>query len=92
MSDDGGYTETLAPLSPATWWVQIQPATAKVLERNFAGTVIAMASHVLTGPYHAGITTQTVVTFGARTFNVIGVANPGEMNEETVCVCAEVAP
>ena len=85
----GGYTETPAPLDPAEWWVSIVPATARNLERLVAGTVVASASHIVAGPYHQGITTKTVITFGARTFSVVGVTNPGEQNIDTVCQCVE---
>lgn len=87
---DGGYTQTMTPLSPAEWWVRIQPAAARDLERLAAGTVLSTASHIVTGSYHSGITTQTVITFGARTFNVVGVMNPEERNIETICICVEV--
>lgn len=87
---DGGYTQTLVALDPAEWHCSILPATARNLERIVAGTVLATATHLLTGRYHAGITTQTRVTFNGRSFSVIGVVNLEERNIETVAVCVEV--
>jgi len=72
--------------------VSITPATAKNLERVTAGTVTAMATHILEGPYHPQVTTKTRVLFGSRIFNVTGVANPGEQNVDLIAVCVEVVP
>jgi SPP1 family predicted phage head-tail adaptor len=87
---DGGFTQTYADLSPRTLWVGIEPATALKLERLAAGSSIASATHIVTGAYHAGVTTKTRLTVGARTFYVIGVVNPEERNRELVMVCTEV--
>jgi len=70
--------------------VEIKPATAKDLERVAAGTVIATASHIVTGPYHAGVSTKTRIVFGGRVFQVVGVSNPEERNIETIAVCVEL--
>lgn len=88
---NGGYTETWAPLVPAVWHCAIEPATAGNLETVGSGTVLASASHVLRGHYHAGITSTTRVRFGSRTFNVVGPpAIRDERPIETVVPCAEV--
>jgi head-tail adaptor len=87
---DGGYTHTWADANPRTWHVSIEPATTRDLERVAAGTVIATASHLVTGPYRPDLTTQTRLLFGARVFNVTGIANPSEKNEELILVCVEV--
>jgi len=93
---DGGFTESLADLNPAYVNAHITPATARDLERNAAGTVIASATHLITVPYHTGITTKTVVTFDdqvagkLRTFNVNGVRNPDEANIIHVLIAEEL--
>ena len=87
---DGSYTQTYTALSPATLQVQIAPATARDLERATAGTVISQATHILRGPYHAGVTTETRVTFGARTFSVLGVVNVAERSVSMELFCTEV--
>jgi head-tail adaptor len=96
---DGGFTLTWAPLTPATWRAAIEPAPA--LEGVVAGTVQAVATHVLRGRYHPGITMQTRITKGARTaggalepgsqeFQITGIQNVEQRNVETVLVCVEV--
>jgi head-tail adaptor len=87
---DGGYLQVWTDLDPPSLYVSILPATAKDLERVASGTVLSTASHIVTGPYHAQVTTKTRLTFGPRTLNVVGVANPEERNVELVLLCAEV--
>ena len=59
---DGGWTETWSDLSPSTWHVSIEPATARDLERVSAGTVMSTASHIVKGRYHPGVTTKTRIS------------------------------
>ena len=87
---DGGFTEVMLPLDPPDWDCSIAPASARTLESFGAGSVIAQATHLLRGRYHAGITTEAVVGFEGRTLNVLFVANRDERSIETVLVCAEV--
>lgn len=87
---DGGFTQTWANLTPAIWSCRIDPATARDLERVTSGTVLSTATHVITGRYHAGITTQTRITFKTRVFEVTGVSNPEERNIETVVIAEEL--
>ena len=87
---DGGWMETWIPLTPATWDCAIAPATARSLESIGSGAVLATATHVIKGRYHAGITTQTRVTYRGRVLSVLFVANRDERDIETDCVCAEV--
>jgi SPP1 family predicted phage head-tail adaptor len=87
---DGGYTEAYAPLTPPTWDCAIEQASTRSLESLGAGSVIAQATHLVRGPYHAGITTQTRITFQGRILNVLYVANRDERGIETDLVCAEV--
>jgi head-tail adaptor len=54
---EGGYLETWAPLTPATWFVSIRPATARDAERATAGTIVTHVSHLIEGDYHPGVTT-----------------------------------
>jgi len=89
---DGGFTQTWTDLVPPALYVKIAPATAREVERLAAGTVLATATHIVTGPYHAGVTTKTRIVFNGRVFSVTGVANPDERNVETIAICAEVVP
>jgi SPP1 family predicted phage head-tail adaptor len=87
---EGGFTETWTDLVPPTLTVEIKGATAVDLERLAAGTVIAQASHIVTGPYHPQVTTKSRLLFNGRVFNVVHVGNPEERNAETVLLCSEV--
>ncbi len=87
---DGGSTSTWTDLSPAAVNARIESATTARLERVAAGTSISAATHIVTMPYHAGVTTKTRITYEGRRFEVTGVSNPEEQNVETVCVCEEV--
>lgn len=87
---DGGYTQGWTALDPPAIFVSIRPATAKDLERLAAGTVIATASHVITGPYHPQVTTATRIVFGTRVFQVTGVSNPDEGGVEMILLCVEL--
>jgi head-tail adaptor len=87
--DSGGYTQPWTDLAPATVWVSLQPAFARDVEYLAAGTVAASATHLVTGPYHPGVTTQTRLVLGARIFHVTGVGNPEERNVEMILLCQE---
>ena len=68
----GGYTQTWADLSPATWKVQIAPAAAADLERVAAGTVLTQATSIVRGHYHPGVSTQTRMLYNGKTFAITG--------------------
>jgi head-tail adaptor len=92
---DGGFTETLTPLTPATLYADIRPATARDLERMAAGTVISTEALLVTLPFHASVTTKTRLTWTdragrAHTANVTGVNNPQQRCIDLVLVAVEV--
>jgi SPP1 family predicted phage head-tail adaptor len=87
---DGGYTQSWIDLVPPAASAEIKPATARDLERVAAGTVLSTATHMVTIPYRAGVTTQTRVLYNGRSFSVTGVSNPEEKNVELILVCVEV--
>ena len=87
---DGGYTESWTNLVPATWRCSIVPATARDLERITAGTVIATATHIVSGRYHPQIAISTRLVFGTRLFSVTGVSDPEERHIETICTAVEL--
>jgi head-tail adaptor len=86
---DGGYTMGTWPLDPPDWYVSIRPAGSRELERLTSGTAQTRASHVVTGPYRADVTTGTRISFNGRTLYVNGVMNPEERNIDTVALCDE---
>lgn len=93
---DGGYTETLTALSPSGSWAAIEPASAGDLERLAAGTVITTASHVITLPFHPGVTIETRISYPdprkgrTRMFQVTSLHDPDEANRELVIVAEEI--
>jgi len=89
VDPDGGYTEGLAPLDPPQLSVQIRAASASDIEAQFAGTVVATATHIITGPYHPGVTQETVIEFEGRTFHVLNRVNVDERDQELVLLVAE---
>lgn len=95
---DGGYSETFAALDPPTAWAAIEPASARDLERLAAGTVVTTASHLITLPYHPGVTIETRLSYPdprkgrTRVFQVTGLHDPDEQNRELVIVAEEIVP
>lgn len=94
---DGGYIPRLEPLSPPEWRFAIEKATVSAGERHFGATVIAQATHILTGRFHAGITTKTQIVWVDRagvshSVNVIDVEDPEGAGVLTVVAAAEVKP
>jgi head-tail adaptor len=92
---DGGYTQTQVPLDPEEWRCAIESASAASAERSFSATVIAQASHVLTGRFHSGITTSTRMVWTDRAglshlANVIGVEDVEGAGVVTMVLVSEV--
>jgi head-tail adaptor len=79
---EGGYTATAVPLSPATWYVRMRPATAKDAERVLAGTVITHVSHLVHGRYHPGVTTRSRMIHNGKTYQITSVVNVDERDRE----------
>lgn len=89
--DDGSFTQT-PPTTLATVRANITRAGVRQLERVTSGTVLAQATHLVTIPYIPGVTTQTNIVFGSRTFHVQDVVNPDERSRELQLICIEVQP
>jgi SPP1 family predicted phage head-tail adaptor len=87
---DGGVIQGWDDLDPATVKASITPASARDLEKLASGTVIAQATHVITIPYHPGVTTATRVVFRGRTFSLTSVINLEERNVQLKCIGVEV--
>ena len=87
----GGYTEVWAPLTPAQWFCAIAPAATRVVERLTAGMIQATATHLVTGDFHPGITTETrLITEEGQTLQVQTVTDVQARRETLILVCAEV--
>jgi len=75
---DGGTVDVWIDLAPPTWDVAIAPATVRDLERDAAQTIIAAATHVITGRYRADVTVECRMMFQGREFRITGVKNVDE--------------
>ena len=91
---DGGYTQTESALTPPALFAFVRPVTAADLERVAGATTLATATHLVSVPYHAGITTETVLHLDdpprpGRVLKVVALSNPDERNADLDLVCAE---
>jgi SPP1 family predicted phage head-tail adaptor len=85
---EGGYTQPWADLATGVD-ARIAPATQAALERLAAGTVITTATHVVTIPYLAGVSTSTRILIDGRALNITSVQDPEERHVELILVCEE---
>jgi hypothetical protein len=93
---DGGFTQTYTALDPAEWRFAIEKASVRAAERHFAATITAHATYIMTGRFHAGITTQTRIVWVDRsgethTGDVLDVDDPEGAGVQTVVLVSEVA-
>jgi SPP1 family predicted phage head-tail adaptor len=89
---DGGFTQAWTDCAPPALSMSIVNATAAALERIAGGTVIATATHIVSGPYHPQVTTQTRAVFDGRTFQIGNVIDREQRHQEMVLVCTEQVP
>ncbi len=93
---DGGYTDTPTPLSPETWRCSIDRAASRPSVSRFSQTVIAQATHVLTGRFHSGIkAARTIITWVDRagtthTSRVLDEDDTEGLGVETVALVSEI--
>jgi SPP1 family predicted phage head-tail adaptor len=87
---DGGFVQTLTPLTPPAVWAEVRPVTGGEVARY--GTSLATCDTVVTIPFHAQITTQTQVTHKGRTLYVKRIDNPEDRDRESILYCTEVVP
>jgi len=87
---EGGWTESWLPLTPPEMFAEIRPLTAMDFEQDVPGTILAIATHVVTCPHHPQVTTKTRLLFNGREFSIEAVANREERSIELVLLCKEV--
>ncbi len=92
----GGYTLVPVPLNPATWRCSIEKVTLKNAESHFSAATIALATHMLSGRYHSGLTTRTTVVWTDRggtvhTASVLDVDDTEGLGVESVILVSEIA-
>jgi head-tail adaptor len=88
---DGGHTQGWEPLDPPEWYASIRPATVRDLERQTAGSITAVATHIVLADYHPGVTiaSRVVKLDDGRTFAVTGLANQAERDATMALFCQE---
>jgi len=77
-------------LVPPSVFAEVKTATAQALERVTGSAVASSATHIVTMPYHPGVTTKTRIIHDGRTLTVTGVGTPDARKADTVAVCEEV--
>ena len=86
---DGGFIEGWTPTDPPSWPMSIRPASTRDLESVASGTVVAQATHILTGRYHPQVTTESRVRFKDRLFEISDLSNIDETDLEMQLFCKE---
>jgi SPP1 family predicted phage head-tail adaptor len=89
VPDGTGWTESWIDLPPAEF-ARITPASQASLEQITAGTVLSMATHIVTVPYRQGLTTKTRFLYDGRSLSVLGIFDYEERHVQLNLVCAEV--
>jgi len=84
----GGFTHSWVDLPPAAD-ARVAPAAGNLESVAAGAAVVASASHVITIPYRAGVSTATRVVVDGRALYVTGVQDPDERHVELVLVCEE---
>lgn len=92
---DGGFTQTPVATSPPTWRVSIAKASQRSGERLFASTVLAHATHIVSGRYNSTIVPQMRLTWTDRSgrvhqANVLDVDDTDGAGIETVALIGEI--
>lgn len=86
---DGGTVEVWTNRTPPLWNASIRPATVRDLERQTAGTVIATATHVISGRYRPDIAVTDRIVLGIREFRITGIVNPKERGIDVILLAVE---
>jgi SPP1 family predicted phage head-tail adaptor len=89
VPDGTGWVESWIDLPPAEF-ARITPASQASLEQITAGTVLSMATHIVTVPYRTGLTTKTRFLYDGRSLSVLGIFDYEERHVQLNLVCAEV--
>jgi SPP1 family predicted phage head-tail adaptor len=89
VPDGTGWVESWIDLPPAEF-ARITPASQASLEQITAGTVLSMATHIVTVPYRTGLTTKTRFLYDGRNLSVLGIFDYEERHVQLNLVCAEV--
>lgn len=94
---EGGFVRPDVPLDPPDTFGRVRPASLADMEALAAGTVLTQATHVISIPYHAQVTTETILLVenypnADRRLAVASRGNPDERDVELDLLCTEVVP
>jgi SPP1 family predicted phage head-tail adaptor len=89
VPDGTGWTESWIDLPPAEF-ARITPASQASLEQITAGTVLSMATHIVTVPFREGLSTKARFLYDGRSLSVLGIFDYEERHIQLHLVCAEV--
>jgi len=92
-NDDGGFTQPWVDMPPAAF-ARVSPATPGLMERLVSGTTSTTATHVVTMPWRAGVTTamRLVCEQTPTPLQIVGVLDPDERHIDLVLACAATPP
>lgn len=83
---EGGYLETWTDTGVA-WWVSLDPAGARDVEYETAGTIAATATHIVEGDFRADVTVESRLAlhdFARNLDRVFQVTNVRDLDERHI--------
>jgi head-tail adaptor len=83
---EGGYYETWTPAG-LEWWVSLEPAGARDVEYETAGTVAATATHIVEGDFRPDVTVESRLSlhdFARNLDRVFQVTNVRDLDERHI--------
>jgi SPP1 family predicted phage head-tail adaptor len=69
------------------WWARVEPVSGRESFTNLE--FVKEITHQVTMRFVEGLTSDMRVTYGARHFDILAVANTNERNVEHVLLCRE---
>jgi head-tail adaptor len=85
---EGGYIEDWTS-APVDWWVSLEPAGARDVEYETAGTVAATATHIVEGDFRSDVTVESRLAMhdvGRGIDRAFQVTNVRDLDERHVTV------
>lgn len=86
---DTDLADAWVDLDPVEVYAKVEPATARNVERNFAGGVQGVLSYVVTMREHADVSLKTRITWDGHVLYVRGSARD-KKNDRLTLACEEI--
>lgn len=90
LHDDGQRGHVPEWVDVATRWADVRPSSSS--ESWHAQQQLLTVSHVMRIRYLAGVTPEMRVAWRGRTFDLVGIQDPGEQHEWLLLSCIEIVP